>query len=448
MTTSRQKVKYLIIGNSAGGIGAAEAIREADKKGTITIVSDEPYPAYSRVLISNYLAEGLPLGRMLFRSADFYKKNNIQTFLGNRIKQLDVSKHTAKLEGGEILSWEKLLLATGAAPTKPQIKGGDLEGAFTFNTLDDAKAIDQLLKQYPKGTARAVIVGAGLVSVSLAEALVKREVRVIMVVRSRIMRAILDDEISVLEEKTLKQAGVEIIAGRTVTRLNSYSGDAITSATLDDSRPIPCEMVVFAMGVQPRTELVSASGIKINQGIVVDHHMATSNPDVYACGDNAEAYDFVYGENKLTAGWPNAFLGGRVAGSNMAGVPKEYRSGTRMNTLKYFGLNIVSAGMVIPPDDGYQIISRKHGNTYRKLVLKDGVIVGMIFADRIESSGIILSLMRNKENVSDFKEALVADDFGLASLPEKIWRSQLKIPPAASSSGISEKRAEKVLVKG
>jgi len=428
-----EKVKYLIIGNSAGGIGAAEAIREVDKAGAITIISDEPYPVYSRPLISEYLVSRYPLERMLFRPADFYDKNRIQAILGQKVEELDIDKHAVRLENGRTIAWGRLLLATGGSPIVPQVEGIDRSGVFTFITLDDARAIDQYLSHRVE---RAVVIGGGLIGVSVTEALVKRGVKVAMVeMKERILNTILDEEASALAEERLQQAGVEIITGRTVAAVSSYylTGE-VTGVTLDDSRPIPCELVIVAIGVQPRTELVAGSGIKINRGLVVDRYMATSSADVYACGDVAEAYNFIYGENRLTPIWPNAYIGGRVAGFNMAGVPTEYSGGTAMNSLKYFGLAIVSAGMMTPPDDSYEVLTKKHDHTYKKVILKDGLVVGMVFAGDIEKSGIVFNLMKDGVNVDSFKQALVADDFGLVSLPEELWRPRLEVPPSLLAS--------------
>lgn len=425
------RVKYLIIGNSAGGIGAAEAIREVDKTGSLLVISDEPYPAYSRPLISEYLAGGCPWERMLYRPADFYEMDNIQTFLSTRVEHLDIAEHTVELEDGRRIAWEKLLLATGGLPIVPQIEGIGRRGVFTFTTLGDAKAIDKFIT----GTSRAVVIGGGLIGVSITEALVKRGVRVTIVeMKERILNTMLDEETSALEELTLRRAGVNIVTGHTVVEINGDSSPAATvsSVTLDDGSQTPCNLVVVAIGVQPRTELISDTEIRTNRGLIVNHYMATSCPHVYACGDAAEAYDFIYNENRLTPIWPNAYLGGRVAGFNMAGVPTEYPGGTAMNSLKYFGVDIVSAGMVTPADDSYEVISQKNGNTSHKVLLKDGLVMGMVFAGNIEKSGIVFSLMRDKVNVEQFKPALVADDFSLASLPEEIWRERLAIPETVS----------------
>ncbi len=425
-----EKTKYLIIGNSAGGIGAAEAIREVDRAGAITIISDEPYPAYSRPMISEYLAERCPIERMLYRPADFYEKNGIRTLLGEKAARVDFNERAVKLESGRTLTWQKLLLATGGLPILPKIEGIGLKGVFTFTKLDDAGAIDEFLNQYTR-KVRAVVIGGGLIGVSVTEALVKRGVEVTVVeMKERILNTILDEEASALEEEALTQAGVEIVTGHTADKIDSYWPGEATGVSLDDGRLIPCDMIIIAIGVQPRLELIYESNIMTNHGILVDLHMETSMPDVYACGDVAEAYDFVYGENRLNPVWPNAYTGGRVAGLNTAGIQAEYQGGTAINAMKYFGVNIVSAGMVTPPDDSYETVSERHGDIYKKVVLKDGIIVGMVFAGDIEKSGIIYNLMKDRVNVDSFKKALVADDFGLASLPEEIWRARLAIPPS------------------
>jgi len=423
------KVKYLIVGNSAGGIGAAEAIREVDKKGAITIISDEPYPAYSRPLISEYLAGDYTVEKMLYRPADFYEKNNIKSILGQKVTQLDAEKHTVTLESGKTLTYEKLLLATGGSPIIPKIEGSGLQGVFTFNKLDDARAIDEFLNRYTK-RIRAVVIGGGLIGASVTEALLKREVEVTIVeMKDRILNTILDEETSAMEAEALTEAGVTIITDHTAVSINSYFPDEVSSVSLDDGRSISCDTVIIAVGVQPRLDFIKSSNIRVNRGVIVNRHMATSAPDVYACGDIAEAFDFIYKENRLTPIWPNAYTGGKTAGSNMAGIPDEYPGGTAMNAVKYFGVKIVSAGLVIPPDESYEVIREVHDDIYRKIILKDGKLVGMVFAGDIEKSGIIYNLMKDGTDVTDFKEALVADNFGLTSLPDEVRKARLATPP-------------------
>jgi NAD(P)H-nitrite reductase large subunit len=415
------QTKYLIIGNSAGGIGAAEAIRQVDKEGALTIVSDEPYPAYSRPLISKYLTGKRTLEEILFRPLDFYDQNNIIFLQGKKVTHLELDHQAAQLEDGEQIAWEKLLLAVGGKPIFPKMKGSSKRGVFTFSNLDDAKAIDRFLDN----AGKAVVIGGGLIGISATEALIKRGVDVIVVeMKERILNTILDQQASLMVEEVLKRAGVEIIAGQTVVKVNGK--DAVEEVILDNGAAIPCDLVVVAIGVLPRPKLAQDAKLEINRGIVVDRHMATSHPGVYACGDVAEAYDFVHEENGLTPIWPNAYIEGRIAGFNMAGITAEYAGGTAMNSLNYFGIDITSAGMPTAPNNsGYETISKQEGNIYKKVILKDDLIIGMIFVGNIEKSGIIFGLMRDRVNVESFKQSLLADDFGLAFFPRALWQERL-----------------------
>ena len=416
--------EYLIIGNSAGGIGAVEAIRGVDAEGAITMVSDEPYPAYSRPLLSEYLSEERSLKEMLYRPSAFYAQNHIETRLGQKLTKLYLETRQAELETGEKVSWGKLLLATGGAPIIPAMEGMGRRGIFTFTTLNDAKTIERL-----KGHIRKVVViGGGLIGMSVTEALVKLRLEVSVVeMMDRVLSTILDEPASRLVEEALLREGVKLFTGRTVKTILGRGGEEVVGGVvLSDGRKLVCDLVVVAIGVSPRTQLVKDTAIKVNRGILVDSHMATNVPGIYACGDVAEAYDHIYGTNRLTPIWPNAYLGGRVAGYNMAGKVTEYPGGTNANSLKYFGLPIVTAGLVNPPaQDGYEVLSKANGH-YKKVVLKDGRIVGIAFVGDIQRSGVVFGLMREGVEVTAFKDALLADNFGLSYLPDKMRQDKLK----------------------
>jgi NAD(P)H-nitrite reductase large subunit len=435
-----EHVKYLIVGNSAGGIAAAEAIREVDETGAITIISDEPYPAYSRPLISEYLASPGPVERLAYRRPDFYQNKLIRTVLGEKIIKVIPAEHSVTLADGASLAYEKLLLATGGAPIVPELKGVKSKGVFTFNRLDDAKAIDEFLKGLRR-QARAVVIGGGLIGVSVSEALVRRGVEVTIVeMKDRILNTILDEETSALEAEALAKAAVSIITGHTAAGINSYLPGEIGGITLDDGRLLPADLVILAIGVRPRLDALAGSGIEVNRGVLVNRRLETSAPDVYACGDVSEAYDFVIGENRLTPVWPNAYESGRAAGYNMAGRETWYAGGTAMNAMKYFGLHVVSAGLTVPLDGSYETIVNRNNGNYRKVLVKNGKVAGLVFAGDIEKSGIIYNLMKDGVDVSAFKKALVAADFGLASLPESAWRPRLagydkKVTPVAIAAG-------------
>jgi NAD(P)H-nitrite reductase large subunit len=171
--------------------------------------------------------------------------------------------------------------------------------------------------------------------------------------------------------------------------------------------------------------LVTGTAVKTNRGIVVDNMMQTNVPDVYASGDVAEAYDFVLNQNRLLPLWPLAVLEGQVAGCNMAGKKSTYSGGTNMSSLKYFGIPVVSVGLANPKDDPTLEVLTKidpEHNVYKKLVLKNNVILGMTLVNSIERAGILFYLMKNSMNVKKFKEQLLADDFSWASFPVTLQR--------------------------
>jgi NAD(P)H-nitrite reductase large subunit len=414
--------KYVIIGGSAGGIGAVEAIREVDPVGTLTVISEETVPQYSRPMISEYVSREATLDSMKYRGDQFWKNNNVQTLTGRTATKIDFTKKQVELDGGDKIDYKKLLIATGGKPFVPRMEGGEKDGVFTFTELSSAEGIEAKLKQ----SRSAVVIGGGLIGVSAAEALVKRRIKVTLVeLKDNILSLILDKTASEIAENVLTEAGVTVITGQTVQRILGKKGNeaAVGGVVMTDGTEIPCDLVVVAIGVIPRTELVNETPVKLNRGIVVDRFMRTSISDVYACGDIAEAHDFLINGNRLLPLWPLAHMGGRVAGYNMAGKKAEYEGGTVMSSLKYFDLPVIAVGNVNPADisDYEVLVERKPEKTvYKKILLRDNVIVGFIFLGDIEKAGILFRLLKNHVDVAEIKDRLLSEDFGIVTLPEQL----------------------------
>ncbi len=414
--------KYVIIGGSVGGIGAVEAIREVDPVGELTVISEEPFPQYSRPMISEYVSREANLETMKYRGDQFWKRNNVQILTGRTAVKIDFTKKQVEVDGGDKIDFEKLLIATGGRPFIPRMEGGDKDGVFTFTELSSVESIESKLEKCES----AVVIGGGLIGVSATEALVKRGIKVTLVeLKDKILNLILDPRASEIAERVLREAGVTIITGQTVQQIIGRKDDemAVGGVIMTDSTKISCDIVVVAIGVIPRTELVKETDVKINRGILVDKFMGTNIPDVYACGDVAEAHDFLLNRNRLLPLWPLAHLGGRVAGYNMAGKKVEYFGGTVMSALKYFDLPIISVGMMNQEYSGdYEVlVEHPHKKTlYKKIVLKKDVIVGFIFLGDIEKSGIFFQLMKNRVNVGEIKDKLLSEDFGLLTLSPSI----------------------------
>jgi NAD(P)H-nitrite reductase large subunit len=421
--------KYVIIGGSAGGIGAVEAIREVDPVGTLTVISEETVPQYSRPMISEYVSREATLDTMKYRGDQFWKSNKVQTLTGRTATKIDFTKKQVELEGGDKIGYEKLLIATGGKPFVPRMEGGEKDGVFTFTELSSAKDIEAKLEH----SKSAVIIGGGLIGVSASEALVKRGIKVTLVeLKEYILNLILDKTASEIAEKVLTEAGVTVITGQTVQRILGKKGNepSVGGVVMTDGKEIPCDLVVVAIGVIPRTELVKETDMKLNRGIVVDRFMRTSIPDVYACGDVAEAHDFLINGNRLLPLWPLAHLGGQVAGYNMAGKNVEYEGGTVMSSLKYFDLPVIAVGDVNPEDTSdYEVLVelKPEKTVYKKILLKDGAIVGFIFLGDLERAGIFFRLLKNHVDVSEIKEELLSDDFGIVTLPEQLRQEMFAV---------------------
>jgi NAD(P)H-nitrite reductase large subunit len=412
-------VKYLIIGGSVSSVAAVEAIRTVDPEGSIAVVTEESSIPYSRPLIGDFLCGAASLDQMQYRSQDFWIKNNVRVYAGKKALQIDFENNLVEMEDGEKISYTKLLLATGSKPFIPKIEGTDKRGVYQFVKMNDVEA----LKQADKAES-AVVLGGGLIGVCIAEALHKKGLKVTIVeLQDHILNMLLDSTASTIVEEAIQKESVKIVTGHTVKRVEGRSDDkkSLGGVVLDNEESIPCDILIIAIGVRPRLELVKDSSLKLNRGILVDRNLRTNLHGVYASGDVAEAYDFVTSECAVLPQWPTAYLTGRVAGLNMAGEKIEYYGGAVLSALKYFGTPVIAAGQTNPQiDNEYEFLVSRECNAYKKLVLKDGVIKGFILVNEIENAGTLYHLMKTRQNVDQFKSLITSKEFSVASLPEPV----------------------------
>jgi NAD(P)H-nitrite reductase large subunit len=418
--------KYVIVGASAAGIGAVEAIRDVDPVGSITVISEESCPQYSRPMISDFVSGRANFEKMKCRTDEFWKEKRVETFTGKKATTLNLREKNVMLENGEKISYEKLLLATGGKPFVPKIEGLDKDNVFTFTTIEDAVRLSSKISAISAKTA--VVIGAGLIGISVTEALIKRGLKVTLVeLQEKILSLLLDATASDLVENVVWNAGGSIVTGQSVQKIigkPSNEGE-VGGVILTNGDCVPCDLVIITIGVVPRTELVVGTDVKTNRGIVVDNMMQTNVPNVYASGDVAEAYDFVLNQNRLLPLWPLAMMEGQVAGFNMAGQKTTYSGGTNMSSLNYFGIPIISIGLANPKEDSSLEVLAKHDaerSFYKKVVLRNNVIVGMTLVNCIERAGVLFYLIKNAVNVKRFKQQLLSEDFGLAILPLSLQR--------------------------
>jgi NAD(P)H-nitrite reductase large subunit len=418
MKNANQKI--VVLGNSTAAVGCIEGIRENDGTSQIVLIAKEPEHAYPRPLISYLLGGEVDDSRMTYRPTDFYKRNRVEAHLGLEATGIDVEKREVLTTDGKRYAFDKLLIGVGGLPIVPPLKNANTTGVFTFTTYQDAREIKAYIKARKVETA--IVVGGGLIGLKSAEALHKLGIKVHLVeLADRILSITFDEEASRISREQLEKNGVSVRCGTTVDEIK-VSGGVVSGVKLKDGTVLECGMVIFAIGVRPNLKIVQGTSIQTNKGIVVDEHMETSIKGIYAAGDVAEAADALYGGKRPIPIFPNAYRQGKVAGKNMAGEPMAFEGGMPMNSVDVLGLPTISVGITAPQDpEGYEMLSKKSDNpvSYRKIVLKDNRIVGVIFIGDIDRAGIFTGLVKNRVDASQFKDLLLTDDFGLISLPRE-----------------------------
>lgn len=414
--TTVKHAKYLIVGNSTAAIAAVEGIRKVDRTSEIVLVAKEPYHTYSRPLISYLLAGTIDDERVLYRPRNFYESNGVRAELGIEVVRVDAHSRTVETFDGRRIGFEKLLIATGGRPFVPRMDGLPAKGVFTFTSWDDAKALDAHIRS---GARRAVVVGGGLIGIKAAEALRARGLEVLIVeLGRRLLPLAFDETASALAAEAASRAGVELLTNTTVERVRSEGG-TVAGVRLTTGREIACDTLVFAIGVVPETSHVQGSGLAVAKGIVIDDRCSTNVEGIFAAGDVSEGLDTAAGNTRPIPIFPNAYRQGWTAGINMAGG--EARTGPlfAMNSVEVFGIPTVSAGLATAEGEGFDVLNKldRVSGTYRRVVLRDGRLVGMLCVGAIDRAGIFTGLIRSGVNVEDIRDSFLSDGFGILTLP-------------------------------
>jgi len=410
-------MQHVIIGNGIAAISAIESIRENDKRSKITVISDEPQSNYSRPLISYFLGRQVSLDKIGFRGKDFYKKNKAILISDKKAMKLDFKSKQVILSDKRKIAFDKLLLATGGLPIIPEIKGINSRGVFTFTKLEEARDIEKYI--HANKVKKAVILGGGLIGLKATEAAIRLGIKVTIVeMADRILSANFDKKASGIIEKALEKTGCQLVTDNTVAEIKGEN-KKVKEVILKNNRKIPTKLVIIAIGVRPNIELVKRAPIRTNKGILVNSHMQTNIENIYAAGDCCEAKNSLLNTNRPIAIWPASAKQGKIAGLNMAGIGKGYEGSFPMNSVELCGIPTVSIGESYPEGENYQILEYydPEKSIYKKIVVKNNKIIGAIFIGDIERAGIYTGIIRDKIDITDFKEHLLKEDFGLISLP-------------------------------
>ena len=314
-------IKYLIIGGGLAGHNAAAAIREKDTEGSILIVGAEPRKPYHRPPLTKEFMQGKdPLEKAYCSPEEFYTEKSIHLALGTVATKLDASAKTVQLSDGSNVHYDKLLLATGGSPIRPDAPGMDLPNVHLFRTMDDAAAVSA------KATAgkRVVIVGGGFIGIELAASLTQRDVRATVIDGGpHIWSRFADQQLGGFFQSYCGQRGVIFLTSEKLVRIEGDS-DGAKAVVTASGRSVPCDVVVVAIGIVPNVELAQQAGLQVDNGIVCNEYLQSSDASIYAAGDNCSFLDPYAQRRRRVEHWGQADYCGTLAGKNMAGGREAY----------------------------------------------------------------------------------------------------------------------------
>lgn len=414
-------MSFAIVGNGVAGITAAVALARARPGARIDLYAAEAHPYYPRPLLPAFLAGELSLERLYFQPVSWYAERGITIHLGTQVTAIIPREHQLKLADRTSVSYDRLLLAVGAHPWVPPIRGADKQGVFTLHTVDDAQA----MRACARSMRRAIVIGCGLLGLEAARALRALGLDVVMVESlPHVLPRQLDAEGAAVLQSLIEGLGIETMVNAACEEI--LGTDGVAGLRLKDGQEIKGDLVLISAGVRPNVALACEPGLEVNQGVVVDGHLSTSAPDVYAAGDVAEFDGQVYGIV------PAAIEQARVAAANMAGDQSATYSGTLPSTtLKVTGIELTSMGLIMPEqgrEREYQELrwADTRRGLYRKLVLKEGRVVGAILLGDKARVALVTQLITQGVDVSVHAERVLDDDFDLKSLlsgdPPRCWR--------------------------
>ena len=379
----------VIIGGGIAGLSAAEAARSTSPDASITLVCQEEELPYYRLNLTRYLAGEIGAGDLPVHPQAWYAEQRITALLGTEVTCINRTAKNITLKAGTPLSYDKLILAMGAHPSVPPIPGVERENVVTLRTCRDAESI---LSRSVAGT-RCVVIGGGVLGLEAAAALVRRGVQVTLV-----------EGFDWLLPRQLNRAAAERLAAEILTlgitlicsaRIKAVQGgDRVREVVLESGETLPADLVIFSTGVRSNSYLARLAGLEVGNGVVVDHQLCTSDPDIYAAGDLAEHQGTVYGT------WAPSQFQGTIAGMNAGGAAASFAGIPRSNSIKVVGIDLFSIGLVHPDDASYLVYETGNGH-YRQFIFRDSRLVGAILVGEASLAPTLKKLIETGSSCAD-----------------------------------------------
>ena len=368
---------FVIIGNGAAGYRAAKALRRADGDAQISIIAEDRHPFYLRRQLGDFLAGNLSLPELIFQSRNAYRRERLDLFLMTRVEQIDPAAHEVVLSIGQRVRYDRLLVATGTRAAPFDIPGTDLEGVATFDTLSQAQEVKRLVKD----VREAVILGEGIVGLTLTESLLALGVHVTQLVRGeRLWPEMLDEHTGGLLEGLLEDAGATLLP-RTEARAILGAGGRAIGVETAAGETLRADLVAVGCRRRPAVDLVRGAGLDVRRGIRVDEALRASRPDVFAAGDVAEpAGSEDFGPDDAAFCWQRAWAQGGVAAASMLGRTAEPALEAMRLRTTLFGRDLAVIGRGhLPQGGGMTAIELRDGpEIFRRLVFHRDRLIGAV----------------------------------------------------------------------
>jgi len=408
--------RHLIIGGGTAGINAIRTIREEDGGASeITLVSAER--PYSRMVLPYYLGRSIAESHLFTATPGTLARWGVKPQLGRRASALDAGHSTLTLNDGAKIEYDDCLIATGSSAVRPSIPGADGPGVHCFWTLEEARGVIREIK----AGSHVVMVGAGFIAFTILNSVLALGARLTVVeIAPRVLPRMIDAPGAGIVEAWLRRHGVEVLTSAHLAKIESSGGRR--RLNFRDGSEIVADLVMMATGIKANLDWLDGSAIRVNRGVVVDDHLRSSVPNVYAAGDVAEGRNLVTGAPEVHAIEPTAMEHGRVVGANMAGRDLAYRGSLLMNIVGVRGLEMASFGAWEDPSSESIVTIRPERSAYRKLLFTGDRITGGLIIGRSEDLwvtndlGMLKGLVQSGVGLGRWKEQLRRNPFDLKTV--------------------------------
>ena len=393
------KKKLVIIGNGMAPGRALERLFAAAPDGyDVTIFNAEPRVNYDRIMLSPLLSGEKSFDEIVIHGDGWYIKNGVTLYKGAKVAEIDRVAHTVTSQTGIVAAYDKLVIATGSLPIIIPVPGHDLPGVLTYRDLDDVQAM--ILAAQSRG--KAVVIGGGLLGLEAAAGLKERGMDVTVVhLMPTVMERQLDPAAGLLLKTELEQRGITVLTGaNTKAILGAYRVEGVE---LSSGQRLPADLIVMAVGIRPNAALAKAAGLTVNRGIVVDATMRTSDPDIFALGECAEAAGQVFGLVAPLYEMANV-LAAQLSGDRDA----RFNPSATATKLKVTGINLFSAGDFAAGAGREELVLEDPaGGVYKRLVLKENRVIGAVLYGDTSDGAFVFDLIRSGRDIGALRDTLI-----------------------------------------